>query len=193
MSTQPKHFYTLEEYYQLVKTSEEKYEYWNGQVFLMSGGTRTHAFISDNLQKTISNQLSDRCRVFSSGMAIKVPTAPPFRYADLSVACNQLRFEEIGGIDTLVNPILIIEVLSPSSQYYDQGAKFSFYQSIPSFREYLLVEQNQPRIIQYVKQDDGTWTPMEISGLESTLVLPSIDCTLAFSDVYQDVVFSNQD
>ena len=189
MSTQPKHFYTLEEYFEVVKSSEEKYEYWNGQVFLMSGGTRTHAFISDNLQKAINNQLSNRCRVFSSGMAIKVPTVPPFRYADLSVACNQLVFEEIGGVDTLVNPILIIEVLSPSSQYYDRGAKFTFYQSIASFSEYLLVEQNQPRIIHYVKENDNTWTPNEIIGRESNLVLPSIDCTLALSDVYQDVIF----
>ncbi|KAF0241546.1 MAG: hypothetical protein FD167_3992, partial [bacterium] len=171
MSTQPKHFYTLEEYFEVVKSSEEKYEYWNGQVFLMSGGTRTHAFISDNLQKAINNQLSNRCRVFSSGMAIKVPTVPPFRYADLSVACNQLVFEEIGGVDTLVNPILIIEVLSPSSQYYDRGAKFTFYQSIASFSEYLLVEQNQPRIIHYVKENDNTWTPNEIIGIESNLVL----------------------
>ncbi len=191
MSTQPKHFYTLEEYFEVVKSSEKKYEYWNGQVFLMSGGTRTHAFISDNLQKAINNQLSNKCRVFSSGMAIKVPTAPPFRYADLSVACNQLVFEEIGGVDTLVNPILLVEVLSPSSQNYDRGAKFTFYQSIASFSEYLLVEQNQPRIVHYVKENNDTWTPNEIIGIESHLVLSSINCTLVLSDVYQDVIFNS--
>jgi Uma2 family endonuclease len=102
-----------------------------------------------------------------------------------------LQFETIGGIALLTNPILIVEVLSPSSQYYDRGAKFTFYQSIPSFREYLLIEQNQPRIVQYVKQDNDIWTPSEISGIESNFVLPSIDCRLDFSDIYQDVTFSN--
>ncbi|KAF0241545.1 MAG: hypothetical protein FD167_3991 [bacterium] len=190
MSTQPKHFYTLEEYFEVVKSSEEKYEYWNGQVFLMSGGSEQHTLIADNILTSLKIQLRGRqCRAMSGDTAILVPSAPPFRYADGLVVCGQLHFENISGVAALTNPILIVEVLSPSSQNYDRGAKFTFYQSIASFSEYLLAEQSQPRIIHYVKESDNTWTPNEIIGIESNLVLSSIDCTLALSDVYQDVIF----
>lgn len=184
-------FYTLEEYFHLVKNSEEKYEYWNGQIFLMSGGSEQHTLITDNVLTALKLQLRDRnCRAMSGDTAILVPNAPPFRYSDGLVVCGSLTFENMGGIAALTNPILIVEVLSPSSQNYDRGAKFTLYQSIPSFREYLLIEQSQPRIIHYIKQDDGNWTPSEILGLESNINLPSIGCTLMMNDIYQDITFS---
>lgn len=188
MSAKLKPFYTLEEYFQLIKTSEEKYEYWNGQIFLMSGGSQNHTLIADNILTSLKFQLQNRpCRAMSGEVAIKVPLAPPFRYADLLVACGNLEFETIGGIATLVNPLLIAEVLSPTSQFYDKGAKFTLYQSIESFREYLLVEQSSPSIIHYVKSEDNTWLSSQINGLESSIYLSSIDCTLALSEVYQDI------
>lgn len=190
MSTQPIRFYTLEEYFHIVKNSDEKYEYWNGQIFAMSGGSAQHTLIMDNILTSLKFQLRGRnCRAMSGDIAILVPSAPPFRYSDGLVVCGELQFENTGGIAALRNPILIIEVLSPTSERYDKGAKFTFYQSIPNFREYLLVEQNQPLIAQYLKQDDGAWVPNQVAKLESSIYLPSIDCTLAFSDVYQDVTF----
>ncbi len=181
-----KRFYTLEEYFSLAKNSEERYEYWHGEIFCMSGGSKEHAFIATNVARRLGNQLEGRnCRVINSDMAIKVPTAPPLRYADLSVACGGLEFETVNGIDLLINPILLVEVLSGTTQRFDRHQKFEFYKSIPAFREYLLITQYQPSITQYLKQGDGTWQGSEVIGLDSQIYLPSIDCTLQLSEVYQ--------
>ncbi|MEW6733626.1 MAG: Uma2 family endonuclease [Acidobacteriota bacterium] len=188
MTAKHKRFYTLEEYFALVKESEERYEYWNGEIFLMGGASPEHVFIADNLLTILNPQLAGRnCRAMSSDIRIKVPTAPPFRYADVTVACVPFEFEEIGGLKVLVNPILIVEVLSHSSERSDHTKKFSFYQSISSFREYLLISQKEACITQYVKQADNTWEPEEITGLDATLFLPSINCTLVLSEVYRGV------
>src|SRR5438045_2514315 len=137
MTAKHKRFYTLEEYFALVKESEERYEYWNGEIFLMGGASPEHVFITDNVMRSLGNQLAGRnCRAMGSDMRIKVPAAPPFRYADVTVACEPFKFEEIGGLKVLVNPILLIEVLSHSSERSDRSKKFTLYQSIPSFREY---------------------------------------------------------
>lgn len=188
-SLRKQRFYTLQEYYSLVKESDERYEYWNGEIFCMSGGSKEHAFIATNIARRLGNQLEGRnCRVTNSDMAIKVPTAPPFRYADLSVACGTLEFETINGIDLLVNPILIVEVLSSTTGRFDRHQKFEFYKSIESFREYLLIAQDQPSIVQYVKQEDGSWQGNEVIGVDSEIYLPSINCHLLLREVYQDVL-----
>lgn len=190
MSSLPQQkFYTLPEYFTLVHNSAERYEYWHGEIFLMSGASPEHVFITDNILTSLNIQLVGRnCRAMSSDIRLKVPTAPPFRYADISVVCGKREFEEIEGLKALVNPVLLIEVLSNTTERFDRHKKFEFYKSIPSFREYLLVTQGQPSITQYVKQDDGTWQPQEVIGLESQIYLPSIACTLALKDVYQDVL-----
>lgn len=182
-------FYTLEEYFSLVKNSDERYEYWHGEIFLMSSASPEHVMITDNVLTLLKNQLASRnCRPFSSDIRLKVPTAPPFRYADISVACGKLEFEEIDGLKSLVNPIMLIEVLSSSTERFDRHKKFEFYKSIPTFKEYLLITQNQPSITQYIKQDDGTWQGSEVIGIENQIYLPSIDSTLRLSEVYQDVL-----
>ncbi|KAF0247525.1 MAG: hypothetical protein FD167_3074 [bacterium] len=170
-------FYTLEEYYSLVKQSDERYEYWNGEIFLMSGASPEHVMVADNILTLVKNQLrGQNCRPFSSDIRLKVPSSPPFRYADISVACGELIFEDIGGLKALVNPILLVEVLSNSTERFDRQKKFEFYKSIESFREYLLIAQDQPSIVQYVKQDNGTWQASEVTGLDSEIYLPSINC-----------------
>ena len=97
--------YTLEEYFELEKASNERFEYWNGEVFCLSGGSRNHDRILVNFLVRLSAKLDSReCRVFSSDMRIKVPSAPPYRYADISALCGEAEFEEIGGVDALTNP-----------------------------------------------------------------------------------------
>lgn len=188
-SLRKQRFYTLKEYYQIVKESDERYEYWNGEIFLMSGASPEHVFIADNVLTILKNQLKGRnCRPFSSDMRLKVPTAPPFRYADVGVACGELVFEEIDSLKALVNPILLLEVLSSSTERFDRQKKFEFYKSIESFQEYLLVAQNQASIIQYVKQADGSWQGNEVIGLDSQIYLPSIDCSLVLREVYESVL-----
>lgn len=191
MSVQVKPRYTLEEYFELELASEERYEYFNGEVFCMSGVSPNHGQIESNLNLGLRLALRERgCRVFPANVRIKVPASPPYRYPDLAVVCAKPVYEEIGGIEALTNPTLLIEVLSPSTEAYDRGDKFTYYKSIPSFQEYMLVAQHRPHITHYVRQADGKWDYEEINDLTSNLYLPTIDCTLALDEVYRDVEFS---
>ena len=185
--------YTLEEYFELDRNSEERLEYWYGEIFAMSGGSEEHDQIAVNLTFRLSAKLEGRgCRVFSSNMRVKVPLLLTYRYPDVSALCGEAQFEEVGGVDVLTNPSLIIEVLSNSTEAYDRGDKFTHYKSIPSFNEYLLVAQHRPHVTHLVKREDGLWTYDELNDMESSLKLTSLDCVLAMSDVYQNVSFSSE-
>lgn len=189
MTANRKRFYTLAEYIELEKSSDERYEYWNGEIFLMSGASPEHAQIESNVIRSLGNQLEDRdCSVLASSIRIKVPATSPYRYADITVVCGKAEYEKIEGLKVLVNPIVLIEVLSDSTEKFDRTKKFSFYQSIPSFKEYLLIDQNEPCITQWVKQEDGDWQPHEVTDLKESLYLPSINCTLELSTVYRRVL-----
>lgn len=193
MSLQPQHRYTLEEYLALERESEVRYEYWNGEVFAMSGGTLHHDRIMGNVFELLRTQLRRKgCEVFTNNMQIKVPAAPPSRYADGSVVCRQVEVERFNNNDLLLNPVLLWEVLSPSTEAYDRGDKFTYYKSIPSFCEYLLIAQHRPHITHYVKQQDNAWAYEEVNDLDDSLSLPSIGCILRLSDVYRDVEFTPQ-
>jgi len=158
----------------------------------MSGAGPRYVDIVENLSRHLGNKLAGRnCRVMGSDMKLKVPATAPYRYADLSVTCGERKFEQIGGMDVLVNPTLIIEVLSPPSERFDRTAKFALYQSIPRFKEYLLVAQDRPCITHYVKQPPNIWRPDEASNLAASLYLPSIDCTLALSEIYEGISFGD--
>ena len=191
MSAEPRRKYTLEEYFDLEMSSDARHEYWNGEIFSMSGVSASHAQIEVNLIALLRTKLRGRpCRVFPANMRIHVPTLPPYRYADLSAVCGQPVFEKTSGVDVLTNPVLIVEVLSDTTEAYDRGDKFTHYKSIDSLREYLLIAQHRPHITQYFKQDDGSWSYREVNELPAGLMLPSVDCALELSDVYQDVQFS---
>ena len=190
MAANPEKRYTLEEYLELDRSSEERLEFWDGEVFCMSGGSRSHVEIETNLIAFLKPQLRARgCRVFPADMRIKVPSAPPYRYADFSALCGEPKFEEIGGVDALVNPQVIVEVLSPSTEAYDRGDKFSHYKSIPTLRECLLVAQHRPHVTHLFKQDDGLWIHTDVNDLESTLTLTSLGCGLPLSEIYEGVSF----
>jgi Uma2 family endonuclease len=192
MAANPERRYTLEEYLELDRTSEERLEFWDGEVFCMSGGSRSHDQIIINCIVKLSARLgASKCRVFSADMRIKVPSAPPYRYGDLSALCGEAEFEEVSGVDTLVNPELIVEVLSPSTEAYDRGDKFTHYKSIPTLREYLLVSQHRPHVTHLFKQDDGKWIHSEANDLESSVRLDSLDCELPLSEIYRDVTFDD--
>lgn len=190
MSTQPHRRYTLEEYFALELAREEKYEYFDGEVFNMSGGSRAHERIIFNLTLNLGMMLRGRgCSIFPSNMRLKVPSQPPYRYADLMALCDEPRFEQIGGVDALLNPSLIIEVLSLSTEAYDRGDKFTHYKSIESFAEYLLIAQTRPHITHYVRQQDGAWSYEEINDLPSSLRLATLNCHIEMRDVYGEVEF----
>lgn len=188
MSTDVKRRYSLAEYLALESESEVKYEYWNGEVFAMSGGTLEHDRVLGNLFDLLRRQLEDKdCRPFTNNMQIKVPAAPPYRYADGSVVCGKLEIERFNGNDLLLNPLLIFEVLSPSTEAYDRGDKFTFYKSILSFREYLLIAQHRPHVTHYLRQAEGSWSYEELNDLSSSLYLATLDCTLKLAEIYREV------
>lgn len=192
MSAETKRRYTLKEYLALERESDERLEFWNGEIFAMSGGTLGHERVMRNAYDSLrANLEASTCEVFASNMQIKVPSAPPYRYADGSVVCGKVEVERFNGVDLLLNPVLIYEVLSPSTEAYDRGDKFTHYKSIESLREYLLIAQHRPHVTHYVRQQDGSWSYSEINGLDGTVYLPSLGITLKLSDVYQNVEFES--
>ncbi|HEV2882505.1 MAG TPA: Uma2 family endonuclease [Pyrinomonadaceae bacterium] len=192
MSSQPSHRYTLEEYFALELGSEEKYEFWNGEVFCMSGASLAHNQIARNIGTELDTELRARgCQVFPADLRVKVPTHPPYRYPDLTALCGQPEIERVGGLDMLVNPALIVEVLSPSTEAFDRGDKFTYYKSIASFSEYILVAQHRPHVSQFVRQENGVWTFMEFNDLADSVRCASVPCVLALNEIYRDVVFED--
>ena len=186
----PKQRYTLEEYLTLDKNSEQRYEYFAGEVVVMGGASLNHHRITRNIIRSLENALAEQgCEVLPADMRVKVPKAFPYRYPDAVVVCGEPIIEDMHGQEMLVNPILIIEVLSPTTEAYDRGAKFSAYQSIASFQEYLLIAQDRPHITQYVRQPHGKWLRSEVEGVHSTLSLcESLHCQLTLSDVFTERV-----
>lgn len=186
----PKRKYSLEEYFEIEKTSEEKFEYWDGNVFLKSGASPEHERIVVNtgahLQKLLRNQ---GCSIFCSKLKIKVPSFAPYRYADLSVYCGEGIYETLGGMEVLTNPQMIIEVLSPSTEAFDRGDKFTYYKSIESFSEYLLIATNRPRVTQFIKQNENEWIQREATGLDARFFSPTFDVEILLSEIYLDVEF----
>jgi Uma2 family endonuclease len=190
MSSQPSQKYTLEEYFALELASEEKYEFWNGEVFCMSGASLAHNRIAMNIGTEAHSQLRERgCQALPADMRVKVPAYPPYRYPDLSALCGSPEIENIGGLDVLTNPALIIEVLSKSTEGFDRGDKFTYYKSIPSFSEYLLVAQHRPHVSQFVRQENGVWSFMEFNDPADMVRCAAVPCALALREIYRDVTF----
>lgn len=185
------HRYTLEEYFELERTSDEKYEFWNGEIYCMSGASEAHDEVETNIISHLKPRIASRkCRVFSSNMRIKVPIAPPYRYGDISALCGEAVFDKIGGVDALTNPNLIIGILSPSTEGYDRGDKFTHYKSIPSFNEYILIAQDRAHVTQIFRRDeDGEWIYRDFQNMDASVHLHSLDCELRLSEIYQNVTF----
>jgi Uma2 family endonuclease len=156
-------------------------------MFAMAGASRRHNLIAANIIRTLGNQLLERnCNVYPSDMRVKIGKINKYTYPDVVVACGEEQFED-EETDTLLNPVVIIEVLSASTEAYDRGKKFEHYQSLDSLVEYLLVTQDSIRVEQYVRQSNRTWTYSEFHSLEDTVQLHTIDCKLMLSEVYAKV------
>ena len=188
-STNPIPRLTEAEYLGIERRAEFKSEFLDGEMFAMSGGTSSHSLIAANLIFAIKLQLKGcPCRVFTSDMRVKVQASGLYTYPDVSVLCGQGQFEDEHE-DILLNPTVIVEILSDSREAYDRGQKFELYRRLPSLREYLLVSQHKPLVEQYVRQDSGVWLLGELAGLEGKLSFPSVGITIDMADVYTDVRF----
>src|SRR5437667_1304388 len=158
MSSQAQtNWFTIDEYFALERASERRFEYREGEVVCRSGGTREHAAIARNILRHLANRIPKTCQAYGSDLALYVPAGLPYRYPDASVVCGEARFRKINGLDALENPVLIVEVLSPTRADFDRGTKFEEYKSTPEFAEYLLVGQDRFHVAHRIKLEDGTW------------------------------------
>lgn len=186
----PKKKYTVEEYIELLKNSDERFEYFDGEIVSMAAGKISHGGIVANIVRSLGNLLLDRpCQVFGGDTAIKTVKAYPFRLPDVSVICGELEIEELSGIEVLVNPLLIVEVLSKSTEAYDHNEKFIVYQTIESFQEYLVVEHHRPHVTRYVRQPDNQWLRGDFISLDSSVKLESLGVVLPLSEIYRMIKF----
>lgn len=189
MEPQPKPYLTPEDYLAIERQAETKSEYLDGEMFAMTGGSCWHSLAIGNLVRELSLQLRKRpCQVYPSDLRVHIPATGLYTYPDVIVVCGEPRFQDEHQ-DTLLNPTVIIEVLSPTTEAYDRGKKFQHYQSIESLAEYLLVSQSEPRVEQFLRQDDNRWLLTTTTGLKAVLTLPSIQCELALAEVYEKIVF----
>lgn len=185
----PRHFYTLEEYFALERTGDGRYEYWDGEIVSMSGGSKEHSRIAGNAYFGLRQQLTGRgCEVFNSDIPVKTPSLPPYRYPDTSVVCGDAAFENVGGIDTLINPTVIVEVLSPATERRDRNEKRLAYQSLTSLSDYLMLAQDAPHATHFSRQGDK-WVRHDHGDLNASITLASIGCSLTLSEVYASVQF----
>jgi Uma2 family endonuclease len=178
------------EYLEIERSAEFKSEFFAGEMFAMAGGSPTHNLIAGNVVRELGNQLKRRpCRVFPSNQRVKVSETGLYTYPDVTVVCGELRVDDERR-DTLLNPTLIVEVLSESTEAYDRGDKFGHYRRLESLQEYVMIAQDRPRIERYTRRAEShEWLLLEVSDPRGVVVLPSVGCELALAEVYDKVEF----
>lgn len=189
MAAQLKYKLTADDYLALEREAEYKSEFYNGEIFAMAGASRAHVKIVGNLNSELTQKLKKRpCNTYSTDLRLRVNATGLYTYPDIVVTCGQEIFAD-DQKDTLLNPKVIIEVLSDSTKDYDRGGKFAHYRKLDSLQEYILVAQDEPHIEQLVRQSDGSWIFSEINGLDATLRLNSIECEIATAEIFDKVDF----
>jgi Uma2 family endonuclease len=190
---------TIEEYLRCEREAEERHEYLNGLVYAMAGESPDHGIISVNLVRELSVRLrGGPCQPFTKDTKVRCEPSPMpphsmrglFAYPDIVVACGERQYHDKYK-DVLLNPTVIIEILSKTTKDFDRGEKFEHCRTwLPSLQEYVLVHQSQPRIEHYERQKTGQWLLTTIDGMDARLPLQSLDCTLGLQDIYEGIAFS---
>jgi Uma2 family endonuclease len=187
MSSQVKVYYTPEEYLALERKAEYKSEYFDGEIFAMTGASRRHNLVAANVLAALHPQLRKRpCEIYPSDMRVKVSPTGLYTYPDVAVVCGEPMFDDEQR-DTLLNPTVLVEVLSKSTASYDRGEKFEHYRKIKSLAEYLVTAQNKYHVERYARQPDDQWLLSETDDPQQTIRLSSIECDLALANIYDKV------
>src|SRR5437868_10735248 len=187
MSTLPSYYLSPDEYLAIERKAEFKSEYVDGVMYAMAGGSERHNLIAGNTLTALNNQLREApCRVYPSDLKVRVPNSKRFFYPDVSVVCGETKFAD-DERDVILNPVLIVEVLSESTAAFDRGKKFQSCQQIESLQEYLLVAQDEYVLEHYLRQETGHWLYTKVSGLNETIVLPTLRCQLTLQSIYNKV------
>ncbi len=185
-------FITEEAYFTLLAQSDQRYEYHNGYVVAMAGGSRNHNVIALNVSAELRTRLRNKsCRPFTSDLKVFIPSINTYYFPDVFAVCGDESYYKDRS-DTIENPVLVIEVLSPSTKEKDRIEKFTAYRSLPSFKEYVLIHQDKPYIETYFKQDNGIWQFNNFQGLEDVMKLQSLDVVVPLKFVYEDVGFEEE-
>lgn len=183
---------SAQDYLALERKAETKSEFVNGVVYAMSGASRKHNLVAGNAFGLLHAQLRGRrCEAYTGDMRVKISDTGAYLYPDVVVACGDIQFED-AEVDTLLNPTVVIEVLSPTTEAFDRGAKFGHYRQIPSLQEYVLIAQDRSSVQRYLRHGDA-WLWVELTEPEETLELPSIGCQLPLSAVYERVEFETEE
>ena len=176
-----------QEYLALERQAEVRSEFFDGEMFAMSGASYEHTLIKDNLARETGNQLmGGPCHVLTSDMRVKIKKTGLYTYPDVVVVCSEPEFED-GYFDTLLNPRVIVEILSDSTEKYDRGAKFGHYQELPSVQEYVLICQNRDRIERYVRQTDDSWHLQMFKDQSGVFAFGTIDVKIPTAQIYSGV------
>src|SRR5438105_5074535 len=184
---------TIEEYFELEASAEYKSEYFDGEVFAMAGRTAEHNLIAANLIRELGNQLEEKpCRVYTSDQRVKIPDTGLYTYPDVTVVCGEPQFDDPGR-RTLLNPTLILEVLSETTEAYDRGDKFAHYRRLASLREYVLVASDRRSIERFTRHENGAeWVLTECTVAAGSLELRSVGCALSLDHLYSKVEFQKR-
>ena len=184
-----KKYYTPEEYLEFEEIAEYKSEYYQGEIFAMAGASINHNRITGNVFTGLNQGLTKKnCEAFINEMRIWVSSKDLFTYPDILVICGKPEFYPNRN-DTITNPLIIIEVLSDSTKNYDRGEKFEFYRSIPTFREYILIDQYKIHIEHFYIADNEKWTLVEYNDLSDILKLTKINFNISIKEIYSRVSF----
>ena len=188
MTAQPKPFYTPEEYLALERAAEYRSEYLDGEIFAMSGASEAHNLIAGNIFWHLRSQFRGRpCQVYMSDLRVRVTPGRMYTYPDVVAVCGPRQFAE-DQRDTLLNPTVVFEVLSPSTEAYDRGAKLAHYWRLASLTDYVLVAQDQMRVEHFARQGDG-WFVTVAESPDETLRLVALEAELMLQAIYEDVEF----
>ena len=190
MSAQTIPYLSPQQYLEIERKALDKSEYFSGQMFAMAGASREHNLIVGNIVRELGNGLKGKpCETYPSDMRVLVSATGLYTYPDATVACGEPEFAD-GHVDILLNPLVIVEVLSDSTENYDRGAKFAQYQRIESLREYVLVSQDKPQVERYSRQaESGQWLYEKSDGLTASVTLPALGFSLPLAEIYARVAF----
>lgn len=189
MSTATIKRHSPQEYLALERAAEHRSEFYRGEIFAMAGSSRQHDRVCFNLTAELQRALKGSpCEGFTGNMRVRVSPTGLYTYPDASVACGELQFDD-AEVDTLLNPTIIFEVLSPSTESRDRGWKFDQYRQIPSLQEYVLLTQDQPRVERFERSHDESWRWSVTTGIDAQVLFAAIHCQIPLSEIYADVQF----
>jgi Uma2 family endonuclease len=187
--------HSIQEYYRIENDSAEKHEFRDGEILAMSGGSPQHALIAANISGELRNRVRGKpCQPYSSDLRVRIGGEEQTIYPDVSIICGGVKLDpDDKSGHSVLNPRVIIEVLSPSTEAYDRGAKFAAYRNIESLDEYVLVSHDQPRVETFLRQDDGTWKFTPFTGIDAIVRFQSLHVEVPLAEIYSNVVFSTSE